>query len=58
MLADYNSNSSGRDLANAVGERPVRYGATPADAMGQNIKLAFADPASVTPPSKGSRFDV
>ena len=58
MLAEFNSNSSGRDLANAVGEKHVQYGASFADPMGQTVQLAFANPALVTPPRKGSRFDV
>ena len=54
MLADYNSNSSGRDLANAVGDIHVQYGAT---TINRGQMLGFANPAAVTAPENGSRFD-
>lgn len=57
MFAEQNSNWSGRDLANAVGEQRVCYGVTSSDAMSLNMKLAFANPDAVSPPERGSRFD-
>ena len=53
MLAHVDSNSSGRDIAKAVGESHVRYGMK----TGWNAKLGFGDPASVCDPPKGMRFE-
>ena len=58
MLAECNSNSSGRDVAGSVGNLSVQYGATSNNAAGGTIKLAFADGSRVQKPATGTRFDV
>jgi hypothetical protein len=59
MLADCNSNSSGKDISKAVGDTQVQYGATQL-LLGATMvtKLSFANPNSVGHPEEGSRFDV
>ena len=58
LLADCNSNSSGRDVAKFVGEKSIRYGVVKSSPHGEKTRLAFADPGSVGLPRKGERFDV
>jgi hypothetical protein len=56
LLAEFNSNSSGRDLARATTASSVRYGARSArEYDGQ--KLAFGQYESVRTPLKGTAFD-
>ena len=54
LLTDVNSNSSGRDLANTVGEVRVRYGATHQYGMPEKTKIAFANPIVVKQPESES----
>ena len=56
MLASCNSNSSGRDIAKATEDAPIRYGMVTEDAEG--TKLAFAGSGRVEYPGEGARFDV
>lgn len=58
LLADVNSNSSGRDLAKQVGEVRVRYGSTAQHGLSKKSKLAFANPMLVECPEKGATFDL
>ena len=58
MLANVNSNSSGRDIARGFGDVRVKYGTKMGDPMHGNAKLASGDPAFVNKPAKGARFDV
>ena len=56
MLSGCNSNSAGRDIAQAQTCSPhVQYGATRVDG---GVKLAFANPALVERPWENARFDV
>ena len=62
MFGECNSNSTGGDVAKAVGDVRIRYGQTSAGEMDQNgagnqTKLAFADPAVVHFPRKDTRLD-
>lgn len=52
VFTEYNSNSTGRDLANAVGDRRVRYGATVFNTTSDVAELAFEDPQLVEAPVK------
>ena len=58
MLAECNSNSSGRDLAEAAGAAKVRYGAIRTDQKSDKTKLCFGDPEDIVPPENGMRFDI
>ena len=61
MLADCNSNSSGRDIAKKLGEVPVRYGvADTVEECGESgsTKIALSSPETVKAPTDGSRFSV
>ena len=58
MFAQCHSNSSGRDLVDAVGEQQVQYGVTRSSLADQTVKLAFANPEAVGHPGKGARIDV
>ena len=58
MLGDRNSNSSGRDLANAASDFRVRYGAMQSADRSGKTKVAFGEPRTVFTPEKGMRFDV
>lgn len=57
MLADCNSNSSGRDLAEAAGDAKVKYGAVGAGHKSEQTKLCFGNPEDVECPENGMRFD-
>lgn len=57
MLAECNSNSSGRELAEAVGSVRVRYGVVSNDAVNGKAKLAVASVDLASPPKAGMRFD-
>lgn len=57
MLAHYNSNASGRELAGATcGKFQVRYGVVSSGAEGTEPRMAFARAASVSEPHVGERF--
>jgi hypothetical protein len=59
MLADCNSNSSGKDISKAVGDTQVQYGANQVLLGATKLtKLSFAHPNFVGHPEEGSRFDV
>ena len=59
MLSDVNSNSNGRDIVKAVGDVRVQYGETREEGTTAKVtKLAFASPASVSPPVDQRRFEV
>lgn len=58
MLAGYNSNSSGRDLANKIGEVEVKYGAIRAAEMGEQTRITFDQPERIDDPKNGMQFDV
>ena len=58
LLADYNSNSSGRDLANASEDVETRYGSVSPGEEGEKRQLAFGQPEMVENPERGARFDV
>lgn len=57
MLAECNSNSSGRELAEAVGSVRVRYGVVSDHAVNGTAKLAIASADLVAAPKAGMRFD-
>ena len=57
LLADVNSNSSGRDLARNIGDIYVRYGSAQCGTPARS-KLVFGDPAVLEQPEKGAKFDV
>ena len=56
LLANEDSNSSGRDIARSVDDRPIRYGARSDFSMHGRTKLAFADPSVVLKPESGAKF--
>ena len=58
MLADYNSNSSAGELANATDKTHVRYGLMRSTQTNKGAKIALGDPTTVDAPWKGMRFDV
>lgn len=55
MLANVNSNSSGRDVAEAYNNQFIRYGVSVA---GERSKLAFVDAHTAEDPHLGARSDV
>lgn len=57
LLAEYNSNSNGNDLAAAAGEKDIQYGLTLDGVDGERSQLGFGNPATVTSPTEGLRFD-
>lgn len=57
MLSDCNSNTTGRDIANAVGKTEVKYGVIATDTSGEKTKMGFGDPTTVSLPWKGMRVD-
>lgn len=57
MLANVNSNSSGRDIAEVAGETRVQYGVFRNDSTG-TARLGFGHPDFVNRPRKGMRFEV
>ncbi|KAF2483167.1 hypothetical protein BDY17DRAFT_142652 [Neohortaea acidophila] len=57
LLAEYNSNSTGRELAAEAGEVSLKYGVLVDDKSDGQTQLAFGDPALVSQPVKGMRFD-
>lgn len=56
LLKESNSNSSGRDIAKALGKTETRYGAA-MDAAGQTSRLVFANPSRVEVPRREARFN-
>lgn len=58
MLADCNSNSSGRDLAKVMRDFNVKYGMMHSNPSSEKVKIAFGDPGLVKAPQKGMRFDI
>lgn len=59
LLADCNSNTSGKDISKTVGETQVQYGATQMLLGATKVtKLSFANPDFVRYPEEGSRFDM
>jgi hypothetical protein len=60
MLAAANSNSSGRDLANELGDLRTKYGVAMREADPEESKpmLTFADPDTTLLPASGTRFAI
>ena len=58
LLADCNSNCSGRELAKSTGSRSVRYGAARPTRADGTRTLGFADSSTVEKPARGMQFDV
>ena len=64
LLAGFNSNSSGRQMARAAGDAEVQYGETRhvvlhgGSAYPEQKRLAFAAPQFISDPQKNEKFDV
>ena len=59
MLADCNSNSSGRDMARKMNDTRIQYGVVAShDSSEKGKKLAFASPEVVEKPRTGMLIDI
>lgn len=60
LFAEFNSNSSGRDIAKDAEESDIKYGVLTADADGTDgrRRIAFGESGSVMKPQKGTNFTV
>ena len=58
LLADCNSNCSGRELVKSTGSRRVRYGAKRPTRADGTRTLGFADSSTLEKPARGMQFDV
>lgn len=55
LLAEFNSNTNGTDLATATRERDIQYGLT---LEGGKSELGFGKPDAVSRPTEGMKFDM
>lgn len=58
MLSGCNSNVTGRDIAQILGEKEVKYGVVGTNDVDKTTKMAFGDATLVTTPKSGMLFDV
>lgn len=56
VLDDYHSNSRGRHIAKAGGDKRLRYGVIELDSSGDAKAIGFADPASIVDPQDGTHL--
>jgi hypothetical protein len=56
LLANYNSNSTGRDIARAAEDTSIQYGAKAGEPGDKKAILGFARPGEVDSPEEGASF--